>query len=177
MYSKNSLEDTLHTSMQNDKFVSECAWLESWLDPRVMQTKFQEPQKLKLKFNNHRFLRLQIITLCQESNHAHSYKSLAFLVSKMGWNTLVAHTVSNLKAKLWKVLMKCKSVMFFKFWVLFLKMYLLVVATFFLPSTYSVKLFLTHFSVSSNLYGLCFWWSIFHLCNSCYYDWEGVVFL
>ena len=35
--------------------------------------------------------------------------SLAFLVSKMDLSTLLAHLVSNLKSKLYKVVMKCKT--------------------------------------------------------------------
>ena len=80
--------------------------------PRVMWTKFQDPQKLKLKFNNNWFLRLQIISLC---DHTYSRTSLTFLVFKMGLNTTVAQSVSTLRAKSWKVPMKSTIWDFFYF--------------------------------------------------------------
>ena len=59
----------------------------------------------------------------------------------MGLNTLVAQPISTLKAKLWKIAMKYKNVMFFNFWAFFLKMYILMLQRFILPITYPV----THF--------------------------------
>ena len=76
------------------------------------------------------------------------------LVPKMGLSTFVAWPVSTLKAKLWKVLMKYKNVMFLTFELFFSKCIFLVLQNFFLPSTYSSKSIF--FSSSSNLYDSCF---------------------
>ena len=68
------------------------------------------------------------------------HASLTFLVSKMGLPILVAQLASALRAKLWKLVMKCKNVFLFNFWALFLKIYLSEV-TFF--PTYPVNSILT----------------------------------
>ena len=44
---------------------------------------------------------------------------ITFLVFKMGLTILVAQPVSILIVKSWKVVMKCKIVMFFNFWAVF----------------------------------------------------------
>ena len=76
------------------------------------------------------------------------HKPLIFLVPKMGFTNLVAQPVSILRAKFWKVVMKCKKY-FFNAFVLFLKMYLSEVATFFLALYLSSHL--SFISGSSNL--------------------------
>ena len=62
--------------------------------------------------------------------------TLTFLVPKMGLVTLLASLVSILRAKSWKVVMKCKSCMF-NFGDLFLKMYIFEVVKFLLTSCLS----------------------------------------
>ena len=49
----------------------------------------------------------------------------------MGLTILVAQPVSNVRAKLWRVVAKRKIVVFFNFWVI-LKMHIFEVATFYL---------------------------------------------
>ena len=61
-------------------------------------------------------------------------QTLAFLVSKFKFTTLLAQMVSKLSANLWKVVMKCKSIMFFNFRARFFKMYIFEVAIFFLAN-------------------------------------------
>ena len=51
--------------------------------------------------------------------------------SKVGLTTLLAQLVSILRAKVWKIFMKCKSFMF-SFCGLFFKFYIFEVITFFL---------------------------------------------
>ena len=50
----------------------------------------------------------------------------------MSLTTLLAQAASVLRAKFSKAAMKCKIIMLFKFWGLFLKMYIFVVKTFYL---------------------------------------------
>lgn len=75
-------------------------------------------------------MKIQIVTLC---NHTYSHTLLTSLVSKMNSNTLV-------RAQLLTGPVKCKSVMFFNLWALFLKIYIFDVA-FFLSSTCPVNAF------------------------------------
>ena len=84
-------------------------------------------------------MKIQIVTLC---NHTYSHTLLTFLVSKMNSNTLA-------RAQLLTGPVKCKSVMFFNLWALFLKIYIFDVA-FFLSSTYPVNAFF--FSVVFRIY-------------------------
>ena len=94
--------------------------------------------RTQLKFENHWSLKLQIFALCKEKyTHIHHW-----IFSKMSLNILVAWPVSTLRAQVRKVNIKCKKV--FQLWVLFLKMYISYAATFFLPSTYRVNLFVFH---------------------------------
>ena len=132
-------------------------WVE--VSPSVMKRNIQDLLQIydlqifmiQSKFKNHWFLRLQIMTLCRDPKMV--------LVPKMGLSNFVAWLVSTLKAKLWKVLMKYKNVMFLTFELFFSKCIFLVLQNFFLPSTYPSKSIF--FSGSSNLYDSCFWWSIF----------------
>ena len=50
----------------------------------------------------------------------------------MSLTTLLAQAASVLRAKFSKAAMKCKIIMLFKFWGLFLKMYIFVFKTFYL---------------------------------------------
>ena len=82
-------------------------------------------------------------------------KSLAFLVSKFKFTSLLAQVVSNLSANLWKVVMKCKSIMFFNFRARFFKMYIFEVAIFFLAKYLSNQP--DFLNESTYLLDLCFW--------------------
>ena len=95
--------------------------------PQACDNKIHDPQQVlwcnrtQLKLESHWFLRQQISTLCQEKYNIQ--KSFTFLVSKIGLAALFAQLVSILKAKLWKVVVKCKiecvTFMFFKYFILF----------------------------------------------------------
>ena len=63
--------------------------------------------------------------------------------------------VSFLRATLWKVVMKCKIVMFLTFWALFLKMFIFEVAKSYLIK-YQISNQLNFFSGSFYLYDSCF---------------------
>ena len=56
---------------------------------------------------------------------------LAFLVSEINSTALLPQMVSILRARVWKVVMKCKNNTFFSFWSIFLKMYIFEAVTFF----------------------------------------------
>ena len=60
--------------------------------------------------------------------------SLAFLVSKITLPTLLAQLVSILRAKLWKVVMKCKKYFLALHTYIWLSTYIFEVASFFSPS-------------------------------------------
>ena len=100
------------------------------------------------------------------------HASLTFLVSKMGLPILVAQPASALRAKLWKLVMKCKNVFLFNFWALFLQIYLSEV-TFF--PTYPVNSILT---VVARMYMTDVFDKVsFPLCK-CFYDkWSSAFFL
>ena len=95
--------------------------------------------------------------------------------SEMRLNTFVAQTIFILRAKLWKVAIKCKNVMFFNFWPLFLEIYILDVAYYFLPSTYPAN---SIFSVVAWIYMIHFSdKAFFPPFSHCYCDWECLFFL
>ena len=77
----------------------------------------------------------------------------------MGWTTPAVRLFSNLRAKLWKQVMKRKFL--FNFWTLFLKMYHFEVATFFLAYLVLIQ--------STQLYKIhAFEKVCYPLCNCCY---------
>ena len=55
---------------------------------------------------------------------------MTFLILKIGLIILVAQPASSLRAKLWKVVMKCKIVMVFNFGAIYLKIYIFEVVIF-----------------------------------------------
>ena len=85
------------------------------------------------------FISIEVPPKSLHVNHTYIKTSLTFLVSKMGLTSVAAQPASILRAKFWKAVVKCKHVIFFKFWALFSKCTFLRLQHFFTASTFPLN--------------------------------------